>query len=92
MILKIELRDHISAGELRELGFNVPRGVPDDWIIPRAALIPAPGSVKVSAEDENKINVSIEFKPVASFRPPLEYELSDEDGNRLVDELKKLEE
>jgi hypothetical protein len=73
-VIEVVLRDHISAGELRKLGFDLPGCIPDDWIVPRTALLPDPDSVEVRGEGD-VLHCSVQVQLNARFRPPIRIEV-----------------
>jgi hypothetical protein len=72
--IKIELLDHISAGELRELGIPIPENIPDDWITKRGSVVPMPETLTCEM-DGDTLHASFKMQCMEPFRAPLVYEL-----------------
>jgi hypothetical protein len=74
VLIKVELRDHVSAAELREMGFPIAEEIPGDWIVPRGSLLPDVDSLEAKAEGDT-LHCSFLVQCGAPFRPPIEIEV-----------------
>ena len=58
----------ITAGELRESGFNIPEHVPDCAWIPRGSLSPEPESLKVTDGGNSTVKIAWAARLTTPFR------------------------
>lgn len=59
---------HVTAEELRRVGYNIPNDIPDVAWIPRGSLVPYLSTVSADSEDPTKVNFCVDVVFTEPFR------------------------